>query len=70
MWDADIDIYNMHNLGLADFFAMGMDIDQASSFLLYTQQSNKQVWPVGDVEIPEESSSETESYESFLSLPE
>ena len=63
-----VDVSNMHELHLTDLLAMGMDVHQASSFDLYISQPNGEVWPVGFEQ--EESDSETDSYESVLSLPE
>ena len=69
IWEADIDVDNMHDLHPVDFYALGMDIHQASNFMLYTREPNGEVWPIG-FQQPEVSSSETASYESVYSLPE
>ena len=70
-WEERVDVHNTHELHLADFYAMGMDIHQASSFHLYISQPNGEVWPVGFVPVPVgfESDSDTDSYESVLSMP-
>jgi hypothetical protein len=67
-FEGQVDVNNMHDLRAADLLAMGMDVHQASSFYMYISQPNGEVWPVGFV--PEESDSETDSYESVLGLPE
>ena len=64
-FEGQVDVNNMHDLLLADLYAMGMDLSQASSFFLYINQPDGEVWPVGF----QESDSDTESYESVLSLP-
>ena len=66
-FEGQVDVNNMHDLRAADLLAMGMDIHQASSFVMYISQPNGEVWPVG---FEPEESSETDSYESVLSLPE
>ena len=39
-FETEVDVGSMHELHLADFYAMGMDIHQASSFHLYISQPN------------------------------
>ena len=70
-FEGQVDVNNMHDLRAADLFAMGMDVHQASSFYMYISQPNGEVWPVGFVPVPVgfESDSDTDSYESVLSMP-
>jgi hypothetical protein len=67
-FEGQVDVNNMHDLRVADLFAMGMDVHQASSFHLYISQHNGEVWPVGFV--LHMSDSDTESYDSVWDVPE
>ena len=66
-FEGQVDVNNMHDLRAADLLAMGMNILQASCFVLYISAPDGEVWPVG---FQQEESSETDSYESVLGVPE